>query len=660
MSINDLTLEEKLKLLCGKNNWAIETCGGKVPEVRVSDGPHGLRYVTGFDENGGEVIAEATAMPSLSVVANTWSKAAAYEDGGTIADDCADHGVDVLLAPGVNIKKTPRCGRNCEYFSEDPYLAGTLGYEYISGVQSRGVGACLKHFCANNVENGRSSQSSEVDERTLNEIYLKPFEIALKANPWALMCSYNPVNGVYASENKKLLTGVLRGKFGFDGLVMSDWGAVHNAYKAVRAGLNLRMPYDNDSFSALKDAYEKGYLSIEEINEGVSRVLSLSEKANSTKKVAQTPKENRHSNALKVAEEGIVLLKNEDGILPIKDKKIAVSGVFARTPAFGATLFSAVVRTAYKIPHLADAISEITGQKVERTDGVLDNTLAMVREAFSQAYNADVCVVVVGDGAGVVGEGHERATLRLRSEQENFIVELSKYNKNIVVVIESGGAIDVSAFEPYAKAIIFAGFAGEGMNEALARIITGKVCPNGKLSETFPYALSDTYMEEYNGDGLTVDYGEGVFVGYRYYERYNIPVRYPFGFGLSYAKFEYSDLEIEKTGETEFTVSYTIENVSNVDGKEVSEVYVRDVIAMVARPVKELKGFSKDFIKAGEKKRISVKLDYSSFAYYSVSLDRWLVENGDFEILIGSSSQDIRLVGKVKIDLPDDGQPSQC
>ncbi len=657
MDIKDLTLEEKLTLLCGKNSWTTETCGGKVPEIRVSDGPHGLRLVLKV-EDGKEVSADATAMPSLSVVANGWNKLSAHEQGGTIADDCADNGVDVLLAPGVNVKKTPLCGRNFEYFSEDPYLAGTLAAEYISGVQSRGVGACLKHFCANNLENDRSWQSSEVDERTLNEIYLKPFEIALKAKPWTVMCSYNPINGVYASENKKMLADVLRKRLGFDGLVMSDWGAVHNGYKAVRAGLDLRMPHDDESFAVLKDAYEKGYLTIEQIDESVSRVLALAEKVSSTKKHAQTEKSQRHSNAVKIAEEGIVLLKNEDGILPVKGKKIAVSGAFAANPAIGGG-GSSTVSTAYKIPTLAKAIENITGEKVESSVGVYENTSGTAKLAYSQAYNADVCVVAVGDGMQKISEGCDRNTLKLSPEQENYIIELSRYNKNLVVVIESGSAVDVSAFESYAKAIIFAGFAGEGVNEALAEIITGKVCPSGKLAETFPYSLDDTYMGSYKGDGLTVEYGEGVFVGYRYYDRYDIPVRYPFGYGLSYAKFEYSDLKTEKTGDTDFTVSYTVKNVSSVDGKEVSEVYVRDVIAMVARPVKELKGYSKDLIKAGEEKRVSVKLDFSSFAYYSVAMDKWLVENGDFEISVGSSSRDIKLVGRVKINLPDNEQPSQ-
>ncbi len=657
MNIKDLTLDEKLTLLCGRDNWTTETCGGKVPEVRVSDGPSGLRFVS-ITKDGTEKTAYATAMPTISVVANSWNKQAAYKDGETIADDCIEKGVDVLLAPGVNIKKTPLCGRNFEYFSEDPYLAGTLAGKYIEGLQSHGVGACLKHFCANNVECDRSWQSSEVDERTLNEIYLKPFEIALKAKPWTVMCSYNPVNGVYASENKKLLTTVLRKKFGFDGLVMSDWEAVHNGYKAVRAGLNLRMPHSDENFAVLKDAYEKGFLTIEQIDESVSRVLALAEKAQNTKKHIESTKEQRHLNAVKIAEEGIVLLKNEDEILPIANKKIAVSGLFSVSPVIGGGGSSAV-QTDYKIPSLANAISALTGKEVESCVGVCENTFLTAKMAYSQAYNADVCVVVVGDGMNKVSEGCDRDTLKIRPEQERYIIELSKYNKNIVVVIESGSAVDVSAFEPYVKAIIFAGFAGEGVNEALAEIITGKVCPSGKLAETFPYALEDTYMGSYTGDGLTVEYGEGVFVGYRYYERYGIPTRYPFGYGLSYAKFEYSDLTIEKTGDTDFTVSYTVKNTSKTDGKEISQVYVRDVVAMVARPLKELKGFSKDFIKAGEEKRISVKLDFSSFAYYSVAMDKWFVENGDFEILVGASSSDIKLSGKVKIELPDDEQPTQ-
>lgn len=494
-----------------------------------------------------------------------------------------------------------------------------------------------------------------MDERTLNEIYYKSFEIALKAKPWTVMCSYNPVNGVYVSENKKLLNDVLRKRFGFDGLIMSDWWAVHNGYKAVRAGLNLRMPFDSSNFSELKTAFEKGYLTEEEIDESVSKVLNLAEKVDRTTKKKVFSVEDRHKNAIRIAEEGIVLLKNEDEILPIKNRTIAISGLANERPIIGGGGSSAV-KTDYIIPSLSSMLKKLQKKQVDYSVGITENTFSNAKTAFLQAFKAEVAIVVVGDGPNRISEGYDRDTIKLRPEQEAYINEIAKYNKNVIVVIESGGAVDVSAFEHSAKAIIFAGYAGEGVNEALANIITGRISPSGKLAETFPCKIEDTYMKKYTGDGLTVEYNERIFVGYRYFERYNISVKYPFGYGLSYARFEYKDLKIEKKGETDFIVSYTIKNVSNVEGKEVSQVYVRDVISMVSRPIKELKGYSKDLIKPGESKQISIKLDFSAFSYYSVALGKWYVENGEFEIAVGASSQDLRLVERVNIALPDNEQ----
>lgn len=661
MNAKDLNLDEKLILLCGKeHSMSLETLDGKLPSITMSDGPHGLRTFR-KDENGKSKAVPATAMPSLTVIANSWNKEAAKTDGGVLGDECIDNGIDLLLAPGVNIKRSLLCGRNFEYFSEDPYLAGTMAKSYIEGVQGRGVGVSLKHFCLNNLETERAMQSSECDERTMREIYVKPFEIALQAKPWTVMASYNPVNGVYACENPKLLTKLLREELGFKGVVVSDWNAVHSAYKSLRAGLDLRMPYDKNNYNDLKSAYEKGYITDRQIDDAVDRIIELLQKNNTFEKKVCTLSESRHEYAVKIAEEGLVLLKNQGNILPLKggkQEKIAVIGYLAAKPAIGGGGSSAVP-TEYDIPSLSDALRCRCESEIGYEVGVNELSFSNAKDAYSLAFGADAVIIVVGEGADKFYEGGDRDTIRLRAEQEKFILETAKYNDNVIAVIESGDAVDVSAFESAVKAIIFAGYAGEGVNEALADIILGKTCPSGKLSQTFPTSLESSYMKDCIGDGVAVFYSEGVFVGYRYYDKYDIPVRYEFGFGLSYAKFKYSDLRVVKTGDTDFTVSYTISNVSSVDGKEVSQVYVRDVVALVARPLRELKGYSKDLIKAGESKRIEIKLDFGSFAYYSTVYDKWLVENGVFEIEVGASSRDIRLKQSVKIQSDDSMQPSQ-
>ena len=661
MKVEELTLAEKLQLLCGKEKtMCLEDLGGKLPRITMSDGPHGLRMFR-KDENGKSHAVLATAMPSLSVVANGWSLENAEIDGGIIGDECVENRVDLLLAPGVNIKRNPLCGRNFEYFSEDPFLAGTLAVGYIGGVQKRGVGVSLKHFCANNAETERAMQSSEVDERTLREIYVKPFEIALSAKPWSVMVAYNPINGVYACENAKMLKKILRDELGYDGLTLSDWNAVHSAYKSVRAGLNLRMPYNKDNYDDLKNALEKGYITEEQIDECCARILGFIEKSVSAPKLCLTKREERHAVAVKVASEGIVLLKNDGRILPLKgdkNQKIAVTGSYSVLPSIGGGGSSKVTPFA-KIPYLSDALKERCSAEIVFEVGVNDLSLSNAKDAYLRAYTADIAIVVIGEGADRVYEGGDRETLKLRFEEELFVKEIAKYNDNLIVIIEAGGVVDVSAIEPFAKAIIYTGYAGEGVNEALADILLGITCPSGKLAETFPLSLENSVTKGNIGDGVAVRYSEGVLVGYRYYDKYNLPVRYPFGYGLSYAEFEYSDFEIKKIGETDFAASYKIKNVSDVGGSEVSQLYVREVVPLVERPVRELKGFSKDYLAAGEEKTIELKLDYSSFAFYSAAYDKWLVENGLFEISVGASSRDIKLKKTVTIELPDENQPSR-
>lgn len=660
--VNQLTLEEKIALLTGINEWQTSSANGKLPQIFVSDGPNGLQM---FDENG--VRKSATAMPALSLLAQTWDKELAYLDGETIANDAAEKGADILLAPGVNIKRTPLNGRNFEYFSEDPYLSGVLAREFIKGVQSRGIGTSLKHFCGNNREKGRRVQSSEIDERALNEIYYRPFEIALEAKPWTVMCAYNPVNGVYASENKKLLKGVLRDKFGFDGLIVSDWASVQSSYKALKATIDLIMPYNEDTLPNVKAALEKGYITMEEIDTCVTNVLKLIEKVQNANKQINYTKEERHENAVKIAKAGITLLKNEENILPLKDGgNYLVVGDLSKKPIGG--LGSAYVQTDYEQKPIKELLQEkLPNAQVGYDKGACACAdwaganrvkLEYAKRCYVEAYGKDAVVVFVsGD---TEGESFDRSHIKLKREYEELIENLLKYNKNLIIVVNSASAIDMSDWIDDVKAVVYEGFSGEGTNEALSSILVGETNPSGKLAESFPYDLDDTFTGDYAGDGFVEWYNDSIFVGYRYYERAGIDVLFPFGYGLSYSKFAYSNLKIEQTDKTDFTVSYDITNTSDVDGAEVSQVYVKDVFSMVVRPEQELKGFEKTFLKAGETKTVSVKLDFRSFAYYSTALDRWHAENGVFEIRIGASSQDIRLVGKVNIELEDDEQQSQA
>ncbi len=658
--ITELTLEEKIELLTGADSWRTSSANGKIRQVFMSDGPNGLRMHAADGS-----IKKATAMPNLSLVANSWDKELAYLDGETIANDCIENGADVLLAPGVNVKRTPLNGRNFEYLSEDPYLAGVMAREYIKGVQSKGVGTSLKHYCGNNREKGRLTQTSEIDERALHEIYLRPFEIAVEAEPWTVMCAYNPVNGVFASENKKLLKDTLRDKFGFKGLIVSDWGAVHSPYKAVRATLDLCMPHDGRYIENVKAALEKGYITMEYIDFCVNNVLSLVFKAENAKKEINYTKEQRHANAVRIAKGGMVLLKNEDGILPLKDgKKYLVAGGLANEPILGG-LGSAFVQTEYKQTPVVDLLKEKLPKSeidydIHPAKSWADSSRADMQAAkiaYLKTCGKDAVIIFVGGASE--GESFDRVSIKLAPEHEEFIKITARYNENVIVVVNAGSAIDMSEWIDDVKAVVYAGFAGEGINEALVSVLVGETNPSGKLAETFPIELEDTFTGEETGDGFVEWYNDGVFVGYRYYERYGIDVLFPFGYGLSYSRFEYGNLKIEKKGDCDFTISYDITNVSDRDGAEVSEVYVRDVCAMVVRPEKELKGFEKTYLKAGETKRVSVDLDFRSFAYYCTAYGKWHVENGSFEIAVGASSDDIRLTGNVEIDLPDDTQQSQ-
>ena len=654
----DLSLEEKFRLLCAEDIWQTNSLGGKLRSVRVSDGPHGLRKTNGWYDNP----VNGTAMPNLSLIACSWDRSAAKLDGATIADDCIENGVDILLAPGVNIKRTPLCGRNFEYFSEDPYLAGELGKAFIEGVQEKGVGTSLKHFACNNREYNRLYQSSEVDERTLQEIYFPAFRKSLEAKPWTVMCSFNPVNGVLSFENEKLLKKTLRKQFGFEGTILSDWDNVRNSYKSLKAGLDVRFPYCETAFSELKNAYEKGLITDEEIDFSVNKVLELITKAETAVKKTTTDKKQRHRIAADLAKECMVLLKNEGDVLPLKGGSVCVLGNFAANPTVGGG-GSAYAVPSYQQENLAALLNKKNSGIKAKYIGefVADPCFyrcVNVRAALSAAYKADVAVVCAGNTEVQETEDFDRPSMRLNAVQEDLILKVAEVNPETVVLLYTGSAVDMSPWIDKVKAVLWVGFAGEGANEAAAEILCGNCSPCGKLSETYPLSLEDTPDKGFAGTGLYNVYAEGIFVGYRHYDKAKKEVLFPFGHGLSYAFFEYSDLKIEKRGETDYIVRYKITNLSDTDAKEISQVYVKDVFSSLSRPEKELKGFEKTLIKAHDSAEIAVSLDFSSFAYYSPALERFYVENGDFEILVGASSRDIRLSYRIEISLPDETQVS--
>lgn len=657
MNINDLTIEEKLRIICGKDCWHTCDFNGKIPFVRVTDATMGIRMPVNPESWDG--VRPSVAYPSVQALANTWDLQTVREYAECVADDCLDAGADILLGPGVNIKRSPLCGRNFEYFSEDPFLAGVIAREYISAMQAEGAAACLKHFCANNLEYNRFEQSSEVDERTLREIYYKPFEIACEAKPLCIMSSYNRINGVYGSEYKKGY-GVLRNEYGFDGLIMSDWDAVRDRTKSAKAGCDLEMPFHTDHYEKLVADFKAGKISEEEIDRCAERVLDLVDKC----KKLQAGKERRHTLEERIAftqkaeEEGIVLLKNS-GVLPIKKgRSLSMCGLYARP-------------CAYYRKH-PEIISGGGSGKVERLTPMFDMLEILKREhggnilyepAFSEdgvdssfmntglavdnAAESDINIVFAGTGANSEVENSDRQSMKLHPAQVRTILDTAAVNENTVVVLFAGAPIDMRDWIDEVAAVLYAGFCGERGGEAVANVLTGKINPSGKLSETFPLSYEDSPAAKY-ADSKVTRYEEGLDVGYRYYDTYNVPVLFPFGFGLSYSQFEYKNLSL-KTDGGKLEVIYEIENLSDTDGKEISQVYVRAMSSYVYRPYKELKGFSKTLVKAGSTEKVKVTLDKRAFEYWSVASDGWEVGDGVYEIIVGASVADEKLRAKIRI-----------
>lgn len=658
MNLKDLTIEEKLRLICGKDCWHTCDFNGKIPSVTVTDASMGVRMPATPEEGGGGD-KPSVSYPSSQMLANTWNPDAVRAYAECVADDCLDYGADILLGPGVNIKRNPLCGRNFEYYSEDPYLAGVIAREYISAMQAEGAGACVKHFCCNNLEYNRKFQSSEVDERTLREIYYKPFEIACEAKPVSIMCSYNKINGVQGSENKKGFS-ILREEYGFDGAVMSDWAAVYDRAKSAKAGLDLEMPFSQSNYDKLREDYQAGRITEAEIDVCAGRVLEMVSRCKEMqkgKKRKRSPEE-RVNLARELAEEGIVLLKN-DGVLPLKKgQTVSACGLYGAPYSAGRDNShylagggsGKVVRLTnqFDIPEALRKAGFTVSYEPAFGDLSLDNSFMNPRSAMENSALSNVNLVFAGTGTAIETEGNDRKSMKLSDVQERAILDTSAVNPNTVVILFAGAPIDMSAWIGEVSAVVWAGFPGEKGAEAVANVLTGKVNPSGKLSETFPLGYEDTPASQGYLDGAVTRYQEGLDVGYRYFDTYGVPVLFPFGYGLSYSEFEYKNLKLKPDGDG-LEVHFELENASDTDGREISQVYVRAMSSYLYRPYKELKGFAKTSVKAGRTEKVQTTLDRRAFEYWSVADGCWKIEDGVYEIIVGASVSDEKLSAKIKI-----------
>ena len=649
--IEKMTIEEKAAFLSGKGEWQtreFDRLG--IPSIFCSDGPHGIRKQVGAgDHLGLNASLPATCFPTAATIANSWDEKLGEELGETLGEEAMSQGVNVLLGPGLNIKRSPLCGRNFEYFSEDPYLAGKMAASYVRGIQSKGVYACPKHYAVNSQELRRMAMDSVLDERTLREIYLTGFEIAVKeGKAKTIMSAYNEVNGTYANENKHLLTDILRDEFGFDGIVITDWGASNDHALGVAAGSNLEMPNPGlDSARELIAAVESGKISIKDVDARVDELLDavMTLYVNAQNKKDGFDVEAHHKVARRAAEESTVLLKNEENILPLKPgAKVAIIGDFAFAPRYQGAGSSMVNPT--KIETVSEIIGRYDLQVVGSSRGYSRSgadDAATKKEAMDIAAKADVVLFFFGLNEDSESEGMDRTHMRIPQNQINLLQELGQVNPNLVGVISAGSAIEMP-WHHYFKALLHSYLNGQAGAGAVLSILTGDANPSGKLSETIPRRYEDTpAYRYYPSKERTSEYRESLYVGYRYYDTADIPVLYPFGFGLSYTDFEYSDINVTEDG-----VSFTLTNAGKRDGAEISQLYVSLPSANVFRPKKELKGFSKVFLRAGESKKVTIAFDDKTFRYWNVKTNKWEVEGGEYQIMIGASSTDIRLLAGIK------------
>lgn len=657
-SVNDLTLEEKASLTSGGDAWHLQGVEAKgIPGYMITDGPHGLRKsnsaTTGEVDLNNSV--PATCFPPAAGLSSSWNPELIHQVGEAMAEECIQEKVAVILGPGVNIKRNPLGGRCFEYWSEDPYLAGHEAVGIVAGVQSKGVGTSLKHFAANSQETDRLRISANISQRALREIYFPAFEhIVKEAQPWTIMCAYNCINGVHAAQDRWLLTDVLRDEWGFQGIVMSDWGADHDRVASLNAGLNLEMPpsYTDDQ---IVYAARDGRIQPAQLDRMAQGMIDLVSKTRAAMSVEnyRFDIEAHDEVAHQAAVESMVLLKNDDAILPVAgDAKVTVIGEFARTPRYQGGGSSHITPT--KMTSFLDALAE-RGADVAFAPGfTLDLEPADAKleaEAVETAKNADVVLMFLGLPEAAESEGFDREILDIPAKQVELLKAVAAENKNIVVVLSNGSVVSVAPWAGNAKGILESWLLGQAGGPALADVIFGKVSPSGKLAQTIPMDINDDpSMINWPGEEGHVDYGEGVFVGYRYYDTYDKAVDYPFGFGLSYATFAIDGVNVAKTGANTAHVTATVTNTSDVDAAETVQVYVAPGKAAVARPKHELKGFRKVFLKAGESAEISFDLDERAFAYWSEKFDDWHVEAGEYTVEVGTSSRDIAAVAVVTLD----------
>lgn len=658
--LEQMTLEEKAALCTGANAWqtvAVERLG--VPAMTVADGPHGVRRV----RDVGALMSDslpATCFPTASALAATWNVELLVTLGKALADECIALGVDVILGPGNNMKRTPLCGRNFEYYSEDPYLGGELAAGLINGVQSKGVGTSLKHYAANNQEYQRLTIDAQVDERALREIYLAGFERAVrKAQPWTVMCAYNRLNGTFCSEHPWLLNDVLRNEWGFEGFVVSDWGAVHDRVASLAGGLELEMPGPRPHrVQSVIDAVQNGELDEAILDTAVERLLTIIFRAATTEKGhTQIDVEAHHALARKIAGEAIVLLKNEGDLLPLKGvQKLAVIGRSAKEPYFQGGGSSHINPTQVDVPF--KELQELAGETellyVEGYPAERGFKQELVDEAVMVAGEADVALLYVALPSYKESEGYDRPDLDLTEQQVALIKAVAAVQPGTVVILNSGSAVTMSAWIDDVAVVLEAWMMGQAGGGAIADVLFGRVNPSGKLAETFPLRLEDTPAHvNFPGENGAVRYGEGLFIGYRYYDAKALDVLFPFGHGLSYTTFEYSNLQVSAQSFKDvdgLSVSVDVTNAGDVAGKETVQVYVHDRESRLSRPYKELKGFAKVALEPGETKTVTVALDERAFAYYDPAYGRWITESGKFDVLVGRSAADICLQETVRME----------
>lgn len=664
--IDKMTIEEKAAILSGKGEWEtwdFERLG--IPSIFCSDGPHGIRKQAGAgDHLGLNPSLPATCFPTAATVANSWDPKLGEEIGAALGEEAREQKVDVILGPGLNIKRSPLCGRNFEYFSEDPYLAGKMAAGYVRGIQSREVYACPKHFAVNSQELRRMAMNAVVDERTLREIYLTGFEIAVKeGGAKAIMTSYNQVNGIYANENEHLLRDILRDEWGFDGIVITDWGGSNDHVRGVDAGSDLEMPSPGfDSARQIVEAVKSGRLDESAVNECVDRLLdaAFTLEGKKQKSVGATEKSRgegngetdrkndrhtHHALARRAAAQSAVLLKNEDNILPLNPGiRVALIGDFAFEPRYQGAGSSVV--NASRVDTVKEMIGDYDLNLIGSSRGYIrsgGDDAVLRQEAMDLARMADVVLYCFGLNELGDTEGVDRSHMRIPQNQIDLLEMMSEINKNIVGILSSGVAVEMP-WNNCLKGLLYGGLYGQAGAGAMLDILTGKVNPSGRLSETYPLRYEDTPAYRYfPGKERNSEYREAVYVGYRYYDTGKVQVMYPFGFGLSYTEFEYRDLEVAENG-----VSFTVTNTGKMDGAEVAQLYIGLKGAEVFRPEKELKGFCKVFLKAGESRTVHIDFDDKTFRYWNAKTNAWEIEGGTYQIMVGSSSADICLSASIE------------